>query len=125
MLEIDLRVPGEISAGETLDIELRVRNPGPDSAVLLLPGGELAFDVTVRSVEGVTIWNRLHGIEVPMVLEMRPIAPDEVVSFHALWKQCDMSGRQVSPGTYHLHAVLRSEEMELPARPSSITISAH
>lgn len=112
-LIVELDAPQRVSAGDSVPFVLRVSNPGPQPREIHLTGRPTAFDIVVRTQDGETVWRRLHGGVVTMILELRVLAPGESLAFEARWDRTDNDGAPVPPGEYAAHAVLPLEDHDL------------
>jgi hypothetical protein len=122
-MEVELIVPARVRPGEPVPITLHVLNTGPDAVVLGLTGRPVAFDLVVARPDGTEVWRRLHGATVPLVLELRRVAPGERLVFTDRWLQVDNAGRTVLPGSYTVRGHVPAEDLELDSEPRDLVIS--
>jgi hypothetical protein len=69
------------------------------------------------------VWRRLEGAIVPAVLQVRSLAPGEVLEFHDTWPQRTNLGAAVGPGDYLVTGVLPTDppaELRTHAAPLRI-----
>ena len=118
-LRIRLDAPAEVRAGDAVPFTLRVENAGARPLELYLRGRAIAFDVVVARPDGLTMWRRLGGEVVQAILQIRVLAPGEVLELRAAWDQRDGRGAPVGPGDYRAHGVLL---MESPERVSTAPV---
>jgi hypothetical protein len=108
-LTLELLAPARVPEGEPLRFTLRILNAGDRPANLYLQGRPPAFDLVVRDDAGRTVWRRLGGAVISMVLGVRELAPGEAVEFEGTWPLEDAAGHPVPPGRYRLTGVVPAE----------------
>jgi hypothetical protein len=112
-----------VPAGEPVPVTLRLTNTTSKPITLYLRGRTIAFDLTVTRASGEVVWRRLEGETVPAILQVRELAPGEVLELEDAWDQATNLGEPASPGNYQVQgAVLtdRPEPIRTPAVPISI-----
>ncbi len=120
---VTLVLPDSAAVGTVIPIELRVKNETSAPLDLYLRGREITFDVTIVDSSGDAVWRRLEGEVVPAILQLRTLAPGEVLRLTAAWDQRSRRGTQVPPGHYSVRgAVLTDGErtLESPSVPLEI-----
>ena len=83
---------------------------------LHLQGRTIVFDLTVTRGAAV-VWRRLEGESVPAILQIRMLAPGEVLELKETWDQ------QVGPGEYSVSGEIPTDRAPLRAGPVPLTIS--
>jgi len=110
-LRLELEVPPEARAGEPVPVTIRVRNVAARPVQLHLMGRTVAFDIVVaRAEDGAVVWRRLEGQAVPAILQLRTLAPDEVLELRDRWDQRTNAGARVPPGFYTVRGVVPTDE---------------
>jgi hypothetical protein len=84
-------------------------NLGRRPVTAYLQGRPVAFDVIVSLHDGSVVWRRLKGAVVTAVLQVRTLAPGEVLEFRDTWRQRTNSGAPVGPGEYLVVGVLPAD----------------
>jgi hypothetical protein len=103
---VELEMPREVQAAETVPMTLRVTNAADRPLTLRLRGRPIAFDLVVTREDGTTAWRRLEGAMIAMVLQVRTLAPGETLEFEDSWHQQSALGTRVSAGDYSVTAAL-------------------
>ena len=111
-LRLTLDVPGRVRAATRVPIVLRAENTGSAPLDLYLRGRTIAFDVTIDRSSGERVWRRLEGEIVPAIVQLRTLAPGEIMALEASWDQRDANGGAVSPGDYVVRASLLTDMPE-------------
>ena len=102
---------------------LRLTNTGQDPLTVYLLGRPTAFDVTIRRLDGRTVWRRLEGEVVSAILGVRELAPGAVLEFDEVWAQTSNTGEPVPPGDYRVVGVLPTDGPEpLQTSPALLRI---
>jgi Intracellular proteinase inhibitor len=115
-LRLTLHLPAEVAPGAQVPITLRAENVAGRPLDLYLRGRTAAFDVTVESAAGDTLWRRLEGEVIPAIVQMRTLAPGERLELRATWDQRRRSGVPAGPGDYTVRGALLTDVPE-PLRP--------
>jgi len=118
-LRLTVRVPSEARVGRPVPVVLHVMNSGDRPLDLYLRGRTIAFDVVVTRDDGAVVWRRLEGEVIPAILQLKTLAPREVMELRAEWNQRTNRGRRVSPGRYAVRGVLLTET---PPPPETDTV---
>lgn len=120
---VELRSPDSVRTGEPVPMTLTVTNAGQTTAPLGLTGRPIAFDFTVTTPAGAQLWSRLHHQTIPMILQMALLDPGERLEFTHVWDQRDNHGQPVDPGTYHVRAILPTEDGDLTSAVRELVIA--
>jgi hypothetical protein len=122
-LSLELRVPAEVLAGESLSITMRVRNTGGRAIDLALMGRSPTLDVIVARATGDTVWQRLAGEVVPAILSLRTLAAGEQLEVSVAWDQRTPAG-PAGPGEYMMRGLLLTDAAPLATGPVPFRIVA-
>ena len=109
-IRLRLDVPSQAVIGRPVPVTLLVENAGERTTDLHLLGREAAFDVVVSRSDGTVVWRRLEGEIIPAILQLKTLAPGEVLELHALWPQRTNRGRRVEAGLYSVRALLPTDD---------------
>ncbi|HEV3486359.1 MAG TPA: BsuPI-related putative proteinase inhibitor, partial [Vicinamibacterales bacterium] len=109
--------------GEQVAFTLRLRNTGSAPVTIGLTGITPAVDFIVDTPTAQPVWNLLHGVAIPMVLQFRTLAPKEVLDLSGVWTQRTNDGAPVGPGSYRVKAVLATDRGEVTAGPHLLTLT--
>jgi hypothetical protein len=120
-MRVELVVPRMVAPGVPVPIAIKVRNTADRPVELHLQGRTVTFDLTVRRDDSL-VWRRLEGAAVPAILQLRRLAPGEVLELKDTWLQTDNAGRQVGPGEYTVSGTVPTEGAPLRAGPVPLTI---
>ena len=104
--ELGLHVPSTVARGGRVPLTMTLTNRGTQPATLELRPRGSEFNFFVSRADGVPVWHRLVGIDVPDYVEPRTLAPGEVLTYQALWNQRDLRGKRVPAGAYSVQGVL-------------------
>jgi hypothetical protein len=99
-------LPDSVRQGEAVPMTLRLTNGGPKPRTVYLGGRPIAFDIVITRADGTPVWQRLNGAVINAILQVRVLAPGEVLEFSDIWKQQDNRGRPVKAGNYGVTGVL-------------------
>jgi hypothetical protein len=108
-LRLELLLPERVRRGERVPITLRVSNTSGRPMVLYLTGRPIAFDVVITRGGREPVWRRLHGQNIPAILQVRTLQPGERLELAERWDQRDQSGARVAPGRYAAEGVLLTD----------------
>jgi hypothetical protein len=108
-LRLTLDVPDTARAGEVVNVTLRVANVTERRLDLYLTGREITFDLVVATARGDTVWRRLEGEVIPMMLRVESLQPQASLELAGTWPGLDQSGRTVPPGEYTIRGSLLAE----------------
>lgn len=99
-VELVLSVDKEVyAAGEPLQMELLVRNPGPAAVTFQFTDSQ-RYDFAVYNERGTLVWYWSRDKVFAQVLGSLTLAPGEERRYRDRWDQQDVEGRRVSPGQY-------------------------
>jgi hypothetical protein len=122
-MTLDIVLPPTVRAGEAVPITLRLTNTAQSPATAYLQGRPVAFDIIVSRRDGAVVWRRLEGAVVSAVLQVRTLAPGEVLEFSDSWSQQSNLGESVGPGEYLVTGVLPTDPpAELRTAPKPLRI---
>lgn len=94
-----------------MPVTIRVRNVASRPVQLHLMGRTVAFDIVVaRAEDGAVVWRRLEGQAVPTILQLRTLAPGEVLALGDRWDQRTSAGARVPPGFYLVRGLVPTDE---------------
>lgn len=122
-LRLQLHVPDQVRAGDTVPMTLRVHNVAGRPLDLHLRGRTIAFDIVVTRADGSTAWRRLEGQIIPAIIQLRTLAADEALELRAEWHQRTNKGEPVGSGVYTVQALLLTDApqpLESPRVPLQI-----
>jgi hypothetical protein len=114
-MRVNIVVPPKVAVGAPVPITLRIANTADRPIELHLQGRTIVFDLTVRRGAAV-VWRRLEGESVPAILQIRMLAPGEVLELKETWDQ------QVGPGEYSVSGMVPTDAAPLRAGPVTLTI---
>jgi uncharacterized protein (DUF58 family) len=122
-MTLQIVLPASVRAGEAVPITLRLRNTAQSPATVYLQGRPVAFDIIVSRHDGAVVWRRLEGAVVSAVLQVRSLAPGEVLEFSDSWPQQSNLGKSIGPGEYLVAGVLPTDPpAELRTQPVPLRI---
>lgn len=120
---VALEVPREMRVRAPVPMTLRVTNATNRTLNFYLRGRPIAFDLVVTRTAGTVVWRRLQGAVITMVLQVRTLAPGEMLEFRDSWRQTTNAGARVPPGDYLVTGRLLTDAprpLETPAQPLRI-----
>jgi hypothetical protein len=120
-MRVELVVPGRVAPGAPVAMAIRIVNPSDRPIDLHLQGRATVFDLTVSRGDTV-VWRRLEGEAAQAILQLRTLAPGEVLELRHTWNQEDQAGRQVGLGQYRVSASVPTDGRSLTAGPVPLTI---
>jgi hypothetical protein len=120
-MRVEIVVPPRVAAGAPVPIAIRIGNTADRPIELHLQGRTVTFDLTVRRGDAV-VWRRLEGEGVQAILQLRPLAPGEVLVLEDTWRQQDNAGRQVGPGEYTVSGTVPTDGAPLSVGPVPLRI---
>jgi len=122
-MRFEIVVPESVRTGEAVPIALRLTNTGREQLTVYLQGRPIAFDVTVRRVDGAVVWRRLEGEVVSAILAVRHLEPGATLEFKEVWRQLSNTGEAVQPGDYRVTGSLSTDAREpLQTSPALLRI---
>ena len=120
-MRVEIVVPPKVAAGVPVPIAIRIGNTADRPIELHLQGRTVVFDLMVNRGDAV-VWRRLEGESVTAILQLRMLAPGEVLELKDTWQQKDGTGRTVGPGEYTVTGVVPTDAAPLRAGPVTLMI---
>jgi hypothetical protein len=120
-MRVDLVAPPKVEAGTLVPITIRITNTGTHAIELHLQGRTTVFDLIVSRRDTV-VWRRLDGRAVAAILQLRTLAPGEVLELKDSWPQVDRGGRRVEPGEYRVTGEVPTDGAPLRAGPLTLLV---
>jgi hypothetical protein len=120
-MRVEIVVPPKVAAGVPVPIAIRIGNTTDRPIELHLQGRTIVFDLIVSRGDAV-VWRRLEGESVTAILQLRLLAPGEVLELKDNWQQHDGRGRPIKPGEYSVTGVVPTDAAPLRAGPVTLTI---
>jgi Intracellular proteinase inhibitor len=120
-MRVELVVPPKVAAGAPVPIAIRISNTTARPIELHLQGRTVVFDLIVSRRDAV-VWRRLEGEAVTAILQLRMLAPGEVLELKDTWHQTDGAGRPVGPGEYSVSGMVPTDAAPLRVGPVRLTI---
>ncbi len=115
-VRIELRLPAQVEAGDSIPITVRVENISGRRLDLSLLGREIAFDIIIRTRSGEQVWRRLEHATLQSILQVKSLAAGEVFELHAAW-------HAARPGDYLVSASLPTDGQPLTtSQPVSLRV---
>ena len=121
-MRVEIVAPRTVDAGAPVPISIRIGNTADRPIDLHLQGRTVVFDLTVARGDSV-VWRRLEGEVVPAILQLRTLAPGEVLELQDTWHQRDKAGRRVAPGEYRVSGMVPTDAAPIRAGPVPLTIA--
>jgi hypothetical protein len=122
-MRFEIVLPDSVRAGEPVTVTLRLTNTGREQLTVYLQGRPIAFDLTIRRLDGAIVWRRLEGQMVSAILAVRQLEPGASLEFEEVWHQVSNSGESVPPGDYRVTGALPTDEPEpLQTSPALLRI---
>lgn len=121
---VTLVAPTLASPGTPVPLRVQVRNETAAPLDLYLRGREVTFDILVSDASGDAVWSRLSGQVTQAILQLRTLAPGEVMEMTHTWDQKSQRGAQVQPGTYKIRGMIITDgQSRLESAPVTIEIT--
>jgi Intracellular proteinase inhibitor len=120
-MRVEIVVPPKVAAGVPVPIAIRIGNTTDRAIELHLQGRTVVFDLTVSRGDAV-VWRRLEGESVTAILQLRTLAPGEVLELKDTWRQEDGTGRPVGPGKYSVTGMVPTDAAPLRVGPVTLTV---
>jgi hypothetical protein len=120
-LSIGLAVLPEVRRGAVVDIRFRMQNTGTRPIELYLRGRSITVDVVITRGQD-TVWHRLADEAIPAIIQLRVLAPGEVIEVPAPWNQRSGAGEPASAGDYSVRGMLLTEGRALETAPIPLRI---
>lgn len=106
-LALDFEVPAAVRAGDSVSLQVTLRNAVGRHLLLRLGGAPPTIDCVITRLQGTEVWRLQHGEgAVYDDASFIPLAPGEVLEFTGAWDQRNNAGEPVPPGTYCVRAVV-------------------
>jgi len=122
-MRFEIVLPDSVRAGEPVPVTLRLTNTGREPLTVYLQGRPIAFDLTVRRLDGTIVWRRLEGEVVSAILAVRQLEPGASLEFEEVWRQVSNAGEAVPPGDYRVTGALPTDAPEpLVTSPALLSI---
>lgn len=120
-LSIGLVVPPEVRRGDVVDVAFRMQNTGTRPIELYLRGRSITVDIVITRGQD-TVWHRLADEAIPAIIQLRALAPGEVIEVYAPWNQQSGSGGRAAAGDYAVRGMLLTEGRALETAPVPLRI---
>jgi hypothetical protein len=122
-MRVEIVVPPRVAMGEPVPIAIRIANTADRPIELHLRGRTTVFDLIVSHGDSV-VWRRLEGEVTPAILQLRSLAPGEVLELKDSWDQRSNAGNPVGPGKYGVTGVVPTDAAPIRAGPASMVIGS-
>lgn len=122
-MRVEIVAPTEVRVGAPVPIAIRIGNTAGRPIELHLQGRTAVFDLLVTRGDSV-VWRRLEGQASPAILQLRTLAPGEVLELRDTWDQRDGAGRPVGPGEYGVSGAVPTDGAPIRAGPVRLTLVA-
>jgi hypothetical protein len=120
-MRVEILVPPSVEVGEPVPIAIRISNTADRSIQLHLQGRTTVFDLTVSRGDSV-VWRRLEGETTPAILQLRSLAPGEVLELKHTWDQRSNAGSPVGPGSYRVAGEMPTDAVPIRVGPATLVI---
>ena len=110
-MRVELVVPPKVAPGAPVPIAIRIGNTADRPIELHLQGRTITFDLAVR-----------RGDSLVWILQLRMLAPGEVLELKDTWQQQDRAGRSVGPGEYSVSGTVPTDGAPIGAGPVPLRI---
>lgn len=120
-MRIELVVPRTVALGDPVPIAIRIVNTTARGLELHLQGRTVVFDLAVRRGETL-VWRRLEGESAQAILQLRTLAPGEVLELADTWPLRDNAGGRVGPGEYSVSGTVPTDGAPIRAGPVSVSV---
>jgi hypothetical protein len=121
-LRLETVAPARVAPGELVPITLRLTNTTSKPITLYLRGRTIAFDLTVTRASGEVVWRRLEGETMPAILQVKELAPGEVLELKDAWDQSTNLGKPAGLEDYTVQGAVLTDQRE-PIRTPAVSIS--
>jgi Intracellular proteinase inhibitor len=108
--------PATARAGEPVAVTVRLANPGTKPLTLYVTGRSITFDVIVATPRGAIVWHRLEGAAGQQILQVKTLAPGEVLELSDTWTAA-------APGDYTVQGVVPTDGAPLTTKPVRLRIT--
>jgi hypothetical protein len=117
-------MPQTVNVGAPVPIRIRVRNETSSPMDLYLRGRDVTFDIAITDSTGDAVWRRLEGEPVQAILQLKTLAPGEVLELSHDWDQKSQRGNAVPVGRYSIRgSVLTDGRTALESPPAALEIA--
>ena len=120
-MRVELVVPPKVAPGAPVPIAIRIGNTADRPIELHLQGRTITFDLAVRRGDSL-VWRRLEGAATTAILQLRMLAPGEVLELKDTWQQQDRAWRSVGPGEYSVSGTVPTDGAPIGAGPVPLRI---
>lgn len=120
-MRVEIVAPPRVAVGEPVAIAIRIANTTDRPIELHLQGRTVVFDLVVSRGDSV-VWRRLEGEMSPAILQLRSLAPGEVLELKDTWDQRSSGGSPVGAGTYRVAGVMPTDAAPIRAGPVPLVI---
>src|SRR5688572_12170593 len=86
-MRFEIVLPDSVRVGEPVPITLRLTNTRGKPLTIYLQGRPIAFDLTIRRLDGTTVWRRLEGQVITAILAVRQLEPGASMELKEVWRQ--------------------------------------
>lgn len=121
-VSIEVELPADVAHGQPIQLVVRARNTTDRQLDLYLRGREPTVDIRVRDAASRVVWERLRDEIIPAIVQLRTLAPGEVLEVRLDWDQRTNDEEPVAPGSYTIRALLLTETEPLWSETHPITI---
>lgn len=116
--------PRAVRLGQPVTLTLRVTNAGRRRVDLYLTGRTITFDIIVARADGQVVWRRLAGTSGQQILQVKALAPGEILELKDVWNQQTNTGNAAEPGEYTVEGVLPTDAAPLRTTPAHLRIKS-
>ena len=122
---VSLEAPRTAASGTPVPITIRVKNETAAPLDLYLRGRDVTFDIMVADSTGDVVWRKLEGEVTQAILQLKTLAPGEVMELSHTWDQRSQRGSPVPPGKYTVRgSVLTDGSASLRSSPAVLEITS-
>lgn len=122
---VSLEAPRTAAAGTPVPITIRVKNETSAPLDLYLRGRDVTFDIIVADSTGDVVCRKLGGEVTQAILQLRTLAPGEVLEMSDTWDQRSRRGTPVPPGKYMVRgSILTDGRTTLESGPAVLEITS-
>lgn len=100
---VSIDAPPTAATGTPVPITIRVKNETAAPLDLYLRGRDVTFDIMVADSTGDVVWRKLEAEVTQAILQLKTLAPGEVMELSHTWDQQSQRGSPVPPGRYTIH----------------------
>lgn len=112
-LQLTLTVEqSEYKSGIPIKAVMTVMNSSDTAKTIEFRSGK-RFDLIVYK-DGTEIWRLSSGMMYTMMISHQTIEPGAILKFEGVWRQTDIRGQQVEPGTYQMKGILAVSDAVKP-----------